>query len=154
MISQGKVIRGSVVIVTCRACQASLPLFEFEVESDTGAIGLCSAARCNGLDVVIAETTADEWAAMQSGELSTLPTRLGRFGDFSVLHIMRVERSPDPPAGISFSEYRKIYKPPVVVYACPCCVQGEAFRNRELTIAEFEKIGGKIIALGDIVVEH
>lgn len=154
MIGQSKVVRGSVAIVTCQACQASLPLFEFEVESDTGAVGLCSATRCNGSDIVIAETTLEEWKAMQSGELSTLPLRLSGFSDFHVLHIKRIEKSPAPPAGISFAEFRSLYKPPVVVYACPCCTDGEAIKTREVTTSEFEGMGGRIVALGSLIIEH
>lgn len=148
MIGDSKVVHGSVAIVTCRSCRASLPLFEFEMESDTGAVGLCSAGRCNSLDIVIAETTLDEWKAMQSGELSTLPLRLSGFPDFHVLHIKRIEQSPDPQAGISFYEFRNIYKPPVIVYACPCCTDGEAVKTQEVTIPEFEKRGGHIVAVG------
>ena len=154
MTEQNKFVRGSVAIVTCRTCQASLPIFEFEVESDTGAVGLCSAAKCNGLVIVIAETTLDEWKAIQSGRLETLPSRLSGFSGFNVLHIKRIEESPDPPAGIPFSEFRKLYVAPVVVYACPCCTDGEAIKTREMTTPEFEEMGGRIVALGNLVVGH
>ena len=100
MIGPSKIIRGSIAIVICRRCQTSLPLFEFDVESDTGAVGLCSAAKCNSLDLVVAETTLDEWKAMQSGELSTLPLRINGFSDFHVLHIKRIEKNLPPPVGI------------------------------------------------------
>ena len=154
MMGQGRVIRGSVAIVICRTCRASFPFFEFEVESDTGAVGLCSAAQCNGSDIVIAETTLDEWKAMQSGGMSTLPSRINGFHDFHVLHVKRVENSQNPPAGASFSEFRRLYTPPVVVYACPCCAGGEAVKDREMTVPEFESMGGRIVALGGLVVEH
>jgi hypothetical protein len=152
---QSKLIRGSVAIVTCRKCQANLPLFEFEVESDTGAVGLCSAAKCNSLDLVIAETTLDEWQALQSGSLSTLPSRLStdpELQGFHVLHIKRIEKSPDPPAGIPFSEFRRLYKPPVVIYACPCCGGGAASKSQEMVISKFEQMGGRLIALGGLAV--
>jgi hypothetical protein len=156
MTGQGKVVRGTAKIVTCRNCQASLPLFEFDSETDTDSVGLCSAARCNGLDIVIAETTLEEWKAIQSGTLTTLPARVSgssEMKDFHVLHIKRVEQGSNPPAGIPFSEFRKLYKPPVVIYACPCCRGGEAIETQELTVSEFEKRGGRIIALGGLVVE-
>ncbi len=154
MIGQSKVVRGSVAIVACRTCQSNLPIFEFEAESDVGSVGLCSAAKCNGLDIVIAETTMEEWKELQSGRLSTLPLRLGFFPDFYVLHIRRIEKGLDPPAKISFSEFRRLYKPPIVFYACPCCVDGEAAKTREMTISEFEGMGGRITALSGLVVEH
>lgn len=154
MIGRGNAICGSVAMVTCQTCHGSLPVFEFELESDLGAIGLCSAAECNGLNLVIAEVNIHEWQAMQDGKLRTLPDRIGGFERFHVLHIKRIERSPDPPVGISFSEYRKIYKPSVVIYSCPCCAHGEALKDKELTIIQFEKLGGQITALGGLIVEY
>ena len=154
MIGQGRIVRGSVAIVMCRTCRASFPLFEFEVESDTGAVGLCSAAKCNGLNIVIAETTVDEWKEMQAGALSALPSRIDGFSDFHVLHIKSIEKSSNPPAGISFSEFRRLYSSPIVVYTCPCCTDGEAIKAREMTISEFEAMGGRLVVLGSLVVER
>jgi hypothetical protein len=141
-------------MVTCHACEASVPIFEFELESDAGAMGLCSACKCNDMTLVIAEVSMSEWLAMQNGELSNLPERIIGFEGFHVLHVKRIERSPDPPLGISFSEYRKIYKSPIVVYSCPCCRQGESIKERELTIAEFKSRGGQIVALGGLTIDH
>ena len=156
-MTKSKVVHGSVKIVTCRNCLATLPLFEFEAETDTDSVGFCSAARCNVLDIVIAETTLEEWRAIQSGGLSTLPPRLSgssEMKDFCILHIKCIERGSEPAAGIPFSEFKKLYKHPVVIYACPCCTDGEAIETQEVTVPKFEEMGGRIIALGNLVVEH
>jgi hypothetical protein len=156
MINKSRAIHGSVRIVTCRACQSNVPLFELEAESDTDTVGLCSAARCNSLDLVLSETTLEEWKAAQSREVPSLLSRLSDLSgvkDLHILRIKRVEQNPKPPAGVPFSEFKKLYKPPVVIYACPCCVDGEATETREVPISEFEEMGGRIVALGNLVVE-
>ncbi len=130
-----------------------MPRFEFECETDTGAVGLFSAAKCNGLDVVIGEVTLEEWTEMQSGRLLHVPARLSSaldIGNLHVLHIRRIRQGALPPAGIPFAEYRKLYKPPVVIFSCPCCNGGEAIEVQELSISEFESIGGRVIALGKL----
>ena len=156
MINKSRAIHGSVKIVTCRACQSSVPLFELEAESDTDTVGLCSAARCNSLDLVLSETALEEWQAAQSGEVPSLLSRLSDLSgvkDLHILRIKRVEQSPDLPAGVPFSQFKKLYKPPVVIYACPCCLDGEASETREVLLSEFEEMGGRIVALGNLVVE-
>lgn len=154
MQRKGQFVRGSVKIVTCRTCHSSMPRFEFESETDTGTVGLSSAARCNSADLVLAETTLDEWRGIQSGDISGLLSRLRDLSgmkDLCVLWIRRIEQSAQPPTGIPFSEFRKLYRPPVVIYACPCCADGDAIETQEMLISEFEARGGRIVALGNLV---
>jgi hypothetical protein len=73
-------------------------------------------------------------------------------GELHVLHVERIEQGPKPPAGVPFSEYRKLYKRPVVIYKCPCCAGGEAIETQEVLVPTFEEMGGRIVALGDLVV--
>ena len=153
MTSLNKVIRGAVKMISCQNCRSNIPLFEFDSETDNDTVGLCSAALCNGLEIVIAEVTLYEWKKMYSGELLHLPTRIS--GDsylksLHVLHIKRIEQSPDPTPGTSFPEYRKIYRPPVVIYSCPCCDGSDAIETQEFSVSKFEEIGGRIITLGNI----
>ena len=154
MTNKGNIVHGTVKIATCQLCNSSIPFFEFEVETDIGSVGLCSAAQCNSLSVVIAEITMDEWRELASGKLSYLPCRLSDaigMKDLNILHIKRVDRSPEPAMGIPFSEYRKLYKPPVVIYSCPCCDAGEVIETQELLVSEFEEMGGSIVAMGALV---
>lgn len=157
MQGKGRFVRGSVKIVTCRACHSSMPVFDFESETDTDTVGLCSAARCDSADLVLAETTLDEWRGIQSGDISGLLSRLRDLSgmkDLCVLGIRRIEQSDHPPAGIPFSEFRKLYKPPVLIYACLCCLDGDALETQEMLISEFEKMGGRIVALGNLVLDR
>lgn len=155
MRSKCNVVRGFIKIITCQTCKSNAPLFAFDSETDNDTVGLCSAALCNSLDVVIAETTLDEWTKMESGELLHLPSRLSSISglkNLHVLHVKRIEQSPGPAAGMSFSEFRKLYKPPVVIYSCPCCDGGDAIESQEFSVSKFEEIGGRVVALGDLVV--
>jgi hypothetical protein len=150
-------VRGSVKLVTCQACGSDIPLFEFDMETDTDGIGLCSAARCNQMNIVIAETTLEEWKAMKAGELRHLPLRLAKefqVSDFHVLHIKRIDQQTPAPTGTSFAEFKKNYRRPIVVYDCPCCEAGEGTETEELTVAEFEKSGGRIFPLGNLVLQQ
>ena len=154
MTKKDNVVHGSVKIATCQSCNSKIPFFAFETEMDTDSIGLCSAAQCNSLSVVIAETTLDEWKEMESGKLLHLPPRLSDTSGLKglhVLHIKRVGRSPEPPAGIPFSEFRKLYKSPVVIYSCPCCDTGEAIETEEFSVSKFEEMGGRILAMGNLI---
>jgi hypothetical protein len=150
-----KLVRGSVKIVQCRECNSNMALFVFESETDVDSVGMCSATKCDGLSIIVAETTLDEWKDIESGKLSKLPSRLidnPAMNAFHILHIKRIEQSPQPPAGVPFSEFRRSYKPPAVIYSCPCCGDGDAVETQEVTLSEFEGMGGHIVALGNLVV--
>jgi hypothetical protein len=152
-MSKPNFVRGSVSMIACGTCQARIPRFDFETETDVGDVGLCSAARCNHLDLVIAETTLAEWNALNDGTLRTLPKRLAGDvvgDDYHVLQVKRIDQAQRPAAGGSFAEFRKQYVPPRVVYECPCCEVGEAVVVEEFTVPEFEAIGGRIIPLGSV----
>jgi hypothetical protein len=157
MTSKANFVRGSVKLITCQACGSKIPLFDFETETDVDGVGLCSAGRCNQMDLVIAETTLEEWKSMAAGELRHLPRRLAdEFGadDVHVLHIKRINQGPLPAAGSSFFEFKKGYKRPSIVYDCPCCDVGDGVETDELTIADFENLGGHIFPLGNLVLRQ
>lgn len=149
MNAQTKPVAGSVRILVCNKCDAEFPVFDFEVESDADAIGLYSAGMCNG-GLVLLELSFEEWRAAQSGDLKEIPPRLYNgipIGCYQFAHILRVE-SPDlPVAGASFADFRREYRAPTIVYACPCCNDGEATSQREMTPEEFERSGGEITTL-------
>jgi hypothetical protein len=109
------------------------------------------------MDLVIAETTLEEWKSMASGELRHLPQRLAdEFGadDLHVLRIIRIDQALLPTVGISFSEFKKGYKFPSVFYSCPCCSGGAGVETDELTVSQFEKLGGRIIPLGNLILQR
>jgi hypothetical protein len=148
-----RLVRGSVSILSCNVCDTKFPIFDYEVESDSEEIGLYSAALCDGRSLVLIELNLDEWLAAQSGELTDLPLRIKEAvggEDYRLASILRVETPPLPPAGISFVEFRKLYKAPTVVYSCPCCVTGEAVTSAELTCEDYRNAGGRVTALNPL----
>ncbi len=153
MNSNLRKITGSVKLISCAACNATIPLFAFEVETDTDAIGLCSAGCCNSYKLAVFEVNIDEWKALRSNYNNDLPPRINQElnePDYRMVHILRIERFDDPPAGTSFAEFRRQYHPPQVIYSCPCC-GGEGVVNKEMTVDQFNKIGGSILTLGNLV---
>jgi hypothetical protein len=149
MSAASKPVKGSVRLLVCKVCDNRFPTFDYEVESDADAIGLYSAGLCGGTDLILMELDFEEWKAAQSGELHHIPPRLGAeiANGYLVTHVLRVEGPPLPPAGTSFSEFRKQYKAPTVIYSCPCCESGEANTLAEITTEEFIRSGGKLRAL-------
>lgn len=127
------------------------PHFLFSGEEDTDTVGLCSASSCNQNEVVIVEAEPDEWSDLESTRTMAIEKRLaqqlGR-ADLKVLRLLRVERETTPAAGLSFREFQKGYKPPVLVYSCACCGKGESRVIEEITAGDFEKSGGQILVTG------
>jgi hypothetical protein len=157
MSREKNVVTGSIKMITCRSCNSEIPLFAFDSETDVDSVGLCSAAQCNDLRVVVAETTLDEWKMMESGEVVNLQSRIvGASGveDLHILLMRRIERGPEPAVGVPFSEFRKAYKPPVVIYSCPCCNSGDAVVTQEYSVPEFEELGGRVVTVGSLVVNQ
>ena len=88
-----------------------------------------------------------------AGDVSDLQHRIGaELGrhDLKMATVLRIESGNDMPAGTSFAEFRKAYRPPVLVYSCPCCGEGEATETEEFTVDGFAEIGGRILSVGEL----
>jgi hypothetical protein len=153
MTIQAKPVRGSVKILRCGKCEMDFPIFDFEVESDADAIGLYSAGECGGDKLLLIDLDLEEWKSAQAGGMRELPPRLLRLAGqgYRLWHVLRVEKPPLPSAGFSFGEFRQQYKAPTVVYACPCCDDGEATMRSEMTPNDYMRAGGQIIAVEPLV---
>ena len=49
----------------------------------------------------------------------------------------------------SFSEFRKSYRPPTLLYSCACCRGGKSRVIQEFTAEAFQKAGGRIVLMGE-----
>ncbi len=149
MTMQPKPVCGSVRILLCDTCGTEFPIFDFEVESDTDAVGLYSAGTCDGERLLLVDLSLKEWKAAQDGSLSELPSRFYSVVDqgYRLTHVLRVVQPVLPSADSSFAEFRQQYKAPTVVYSCPCCERGEAVTRSEVTPADYVRAGGQIEAL-------
>jgi len=87
-----KFTRGSIRLLSCNVCRAEFPIFEYEIESDADAIGLCSAARCDGGGLILLYLEMKEWQAVQVGKIMKPPHRFLHMigdGDYRFTHILR-----------------------------------------------------------------
>ena len=153
MTSDTRHISGTIKALKCRSCEATVHIVTFEGESDVDTIGLCSAGSCRGLDVVIVEANPAEWNELAAKNTSTLQSRIAeelRRDDLYIVNILRIEDTNETLAATSFAEFRKAYRPPSIIYSCPCCSNGEAVETDELTVAAFKKMGGEVFAIGGI----
>jgi hypothetical protein len=154
MTAGDNVVPGCIKRVACQRCGATVPFFEFDLENDVELMGLLSAGKCNELKVVVAEISLDERNAVEAGEIAGLPPRLNS-PERDGFRIVRVKntRQDLPSSDLPFSEYRKLYSPPVVVYSCPCCGLGDALVETEMSLSEFELHGGEVLILGDLALQ-
>lgn len=145
---------GTVLRLRCQACGAVFPHFLFSGDEDIDTAGLCSASGCNQNEVVIVEAEPDEWNDFEGAGASAIEERLSQqFGraNLRVLRLLRVERETAPVAGLSFRDFKKGYKPPVLVYSCACCAEGESRAIEELTAGDFQRSGGQILVTGRLI---
>src|SRR5262245_36901593 len=130
-------VNGDVQEMRCGGCGAVLHRFVFTADTDMETDGLCSASRCNRAEVVIAEATPEEWNAFEDGGAANLEKRLAEdlnLPDLRVLRLRRVEqRGPSAFARIFLPSAWRTYERPDLIYACPCCEEGEVRAVAECT---------------------
>lgn len=145
-------VAGSVVNLRCQRCKCRFPHFIFEGETDAITFGLVSASSCSHNEVVLGEMAEEELRDFEAG-LQGFEQRLSvRFGrpDFRVVKLLRAETTDGPLRGLSFQDFRRRYRTPRLVYACPCCRQGEAHVISEMTVETFEEGGGRLLVTGGL----
>lgn len=149
-----RIVTGTVLKLHCQACKATFPHFLFSGEDDTDTAGLCSASSCDQNEVVIAEAEQAEWNDFEQAGASKIEKRLARQlarDDLRVLRLLKIEHENKSPAGLSFCDFKKTYKPPVLVYSCACCRDGESRAIDEVTPDEFQKNGGRVVITGRLI---
>lgn len=153
MTDQVRKVEGTVAKLSCTKCRATFPHFIFSGEDDTDTAGLGSLSSCDKNEIVIGELEPSEWNNFDGpGSASfeeRLSVQLGR-RDLRVVRLLRVERDGNVGLGKSFSDFRKAYKSPKLVFSCACCADGEARPLEEITVEDFKRLGGKISAIGHL----
>lgn len=110
--------------------------------------GLETATAMETGEIVIGERLPAEMGDDNAGRAQfaeRISAELGR--KFSPVPLIRAERPVVPPATADFSAFRRSYRPPELVYACPRC-GGEARVIRRETAADYVMRGGEISAVG------
>jgi hypothetical protein len=65
--------------------------------------------------------------------------------------MIRTENGFTPPRGTSYAEFSKLYRPPILVYSCPCCDNGEATEIANYSVSDFIDLGGQVMVIGDLM---
>lgn len=100
--------------------------------------------------IVVVEADSAEWSDLATGAVASIEERLKKelvLGDLKVVRLLQVVREQGA-AGLSFSDFRKAYKPPVPIYSCVCCEVGESRVAEEMVVKEFFDAGGRILLTG------
>lgn len=148
-------VTGSVLILQCTKCGKTFPHFRFSGEGDTDTEGLGSLTDCQQNELVIAELDANEWNTADKGGAQAYAMRIRnqtQREELQLIRLIRIEESSIDGKGMSFQEFSKLYQPPKLFYSCPFCQNGESQVIDKLTIEQYRAQGGKITALGALVV--
>lgn len=147
MSDETRTVKGTILRLQCQACSAVFPHFQFSGERETETGGLFSASSGKADEVFIAEATADEWKDFDRAGATLAERRLalekGR-DDLRVIRLLRIESALTTGQGMSLADFRKSYRPPVMIYSCACCEGGESRVVGECSRREFEQAGGCI----------
>ena len=100
---------GEITIAECSECGESFPVFVFVADTDMVTVG-CLAFTTVAKSIVLAEQLPGE-------SPSSTAARLG-----PDVHSVSVRYEGEvAPRGLSFQEFRKVYKPATPIYQCIYC---------------------------------
>jgi hypothetical protein len=92
-------------------------------------------------EIVVVERQSDEFGDDRDARLEARGNAsLGR-DDLRVIRLLRGEEI-ELPQGLSFQEFRKKYRPPQLICACPKCGHGEAMEVRSISPSAYQGGGG------------
>ena len=122
-------VEGTILRLRCQACGAQFPHFQFTGERETETSGLFSASSGKADEVLVFEARPEEWKDFDRAGATLAEKRiaqdLGR-DDLRVIRLLRIESALTMGQGMSFADFKKSYRPPVMVYSCACCEAGES----------------------------
>ena len=142
-------VEGTVSILDCPTCGEASPHLIFSGDTDMVTTGLASLTSVAANEVVITEAEPPEWSDQTGQELEGRVNRLLDRDDLRFVRLLRAEEIAYT-AGLSFQDFRKVYREPRLTYSCPKCSVGEAVSGRSLEFSEFEQEGGQLTVLGEL----
>jgi hypothetical protein len=146
-------VNGTVLRLRCNQCRSTFPDFQFSGETDTETAGLGCAASCRNGDLIIASMTDVESNRYDTFGRETFEARIAELlkrPDLRVARLLRVERRGPSGKGMSFLRFVKVSKPPLLIFSCICCADGEAQSIEEMEPDDFIASGGRIQFVGDL----
>lgn len=114
-------------------------------------IGLVSLSSIVKDEIVVAKL---EPADLADDTGLGVQTRLNSLLERDDLRFVRLRRAEvvAPAEGMSFQDFREVYQPPRLIFACPKCDVGDASQLTSETPSAYERGGGKLIVLAGIEV--
>lgn len=122
---------GEITKAKCTSCGESFPVFTFIADTDMPTIG-CLSFTTTSKSIILAQQLPGE-------SLSTIEERIGP----NVHHVFVRYKGEVAPCGLSFQEFRKVYKPPTPIYRCIYC-GGDALGTHTVSKEQFLACGGEI----------
>ena len=101
---------GQIAIAKCNKCGQTFPVFTFVANTDMVTTG-CVALTGPGNKIVLAEQTENEVE-------SEIEARIG--SGYKIVKARFIDKGPSAK-GMSFQEFRNVYKPPIPIYSCINC---------------------------------
>ena len=154
MIKQPRNVTGSVLKLRCTTCDSTFPHFRFSGEGDAATVGLCSITSCKKNELIIAEVEPGEWNAFDREGSEQFEKRLrGELHreDLRLVRLIRTIRKSVSCTRPDFRDFMKTYNPSEEIFSCPCCATGESEIVEEVTIENFVRSGGSVVATGRLV---
>lgn len=127
---------GEIQVAKCKKCGESFPVFIFVADTDMVTTG-CVSLTGKGNKIVLTMQTASE-----SGQETEVRVGLG----YKMVQVRYLDEGPSAK-GMSFQEFRKVYKPPTPIYSCISCgsdseVIKTETKSQFLTYGNIEVVNG------------
>lgn len=141
-------IDGYVQRTRCGECSTRSVAFTFLGDTDMTTFGLVAGAS-DDRQLALGVLTPAEFEAGERGLDGFCNRASAAFGvNFHPVRVKRYEGGI-APAGVSFAEFQRAYKPANPVFVCLSCGGDAAVQDQEVA-NEFQKAGGVINLLGDV----
>ncbi|MDB5987172.1 MAG: hypothetical protein JWR16_2225 [Nevskia sp.] len=128
------------------------PAVLFSADTDMVTAGWVALTSLEKQEIVVTELTPDEYRATANGSSGYLQVEkrinaaLGR-ADLKCPWFVRAEGSGPSGKGLSFQEFRKIYRPPVIYYRDIFQSDAVAREVSRVSLSQFEQAGGKLVVV-------
>ena len=128
------------------------PAVLFSGDTDVVTAGWVALTSLEKHEVVVTELTAEEYCATANGTSGYLQVEkrmnavLGR-ADLKCPWFVCAEQSSSNANGLSFQEFRKVYRPAVIYYRDIFKPDETAREVSRVSLSQFEQAGGKLVVV-------
>lgn len=145
-------IYDEVLWLRSQATTKLFPIAQFSGDTDMVTAGWISLTSTERTEIVVTQLTAEEYGVKAKDPTRYLQAEqrvnsaLKRV-DLRCIWLVRAEQVGPSGKGLSFQEFRKVYRPPKLLYRDIFSSTSLAEVVNRATRAEFERDGGKLIVL-------